>query len=236
MHAVLRCLLLVPVLALAACQTAMQAPAPIAVPQYDPRITAYYGEVQDGEHLIPAIDPRIVAPENIRQVVDFQTSEPAGTVVVDPYGHHLYLVMEGGQAMRYGIGVGRAGFAFAGTASVARKAAWPGWTPTQNMLRREPDRYGPYAGGVDGGLGNPLGARALYLYRNGRDTMYRIHGTNEPQTIGRSVSAGCIRMFNQDVIDLEQRVPNRTRVVVLSSPYEPEVAPVEVASSEIGIF
>lgn len=235
MIAAIRSLSLLPILALAACQTAQQAPTQIAAPQYDPRILSFYGEMQDGEHVIPAIDPRIIEERNIRQVVDFRTSEPVGTVVVDPYGHHLYLVMEGGQAMRYGIGVGRAGFAFSGTATVQRKAAWPGWTPTQNMLRREPDRYGPYAGGVPGGLGNPLGARALYLYRNGRDTMYRIHGTNEPQTIGRSVSAGCIRMFNQDVVDLEQRVPNGSRVVVLSEPYQPAPMPM-AARSEVAIF
>ncbi|WAJ31276.1 L,D-transpeptidase [Antarcticirhabdus aurantiaca] len=192
---------------------------PAPQPPVDPRILAYYGQVDDGAFVIPAIDPKIVSQRNIRQVVDFPTPEPVGTVVVDPYNHHLYLVMEGGQAMRYGIGVGKAGFAFAGTATVARKASWPRWTPTQNMLKREPERFGPHAGGVEGGLGNPLGARALYLYRDGRDTLYRIHGTNEPWTIGTSVSSGCIRMFNQDAIDIEQRVPVGSRVVVLDAPY-----------------
>ena len=115
---------------------------------------------------------------------------------------------------RYRVGVGKAGFAFTGNATIARKAEWPGWTPTPNMLKREPEQFGPYASGLEGGLGNPLGARALYLYRGGRDTYYRIHGTNEPSTIGRSVSSGCIRMFNQDVIDLENRVPVGAKVVV----------------------
>ena len=134
--------------------------------------------------------------------------------MVDPENHYLFLITAPGRAMRYGVGVGKAGFAFSGTATIQRKADWPGWTPTPNMIRRDPDRYGPYAGGLPGGLGNPLGARALYLYRGGRDTYYRIHGTNEPHTIGQSVSSGCIRMMNQDVIDLESRVPVGTTVIV----------------------
>ncbi|MEC5291538.1 L,D-transpeptidase [Aurantimonas sp. C2-6-R+9] len=187
----------------------------------DPRISRYYGGVVDQGWAIPAIQPDVVEQRNIRQVVDFDTKEPAGTIVVDPKNHFLYLVMENGKAMRYGVGVGKAGYAFSGTATIARKASWPGWTPTANMIRRDPERYGPHAGGVSGGLGNPLGARAMYLYRNGQDTLYRVHGTNEPWTIGQSVSSGCIRMVNQDVIDLEQRTPVGTRVVVLDGSETP---------------
>jgi lipoprotein-anchoring transpeptidase ErfK/SrfK len=122
--------------------------------------------------------------------------------------------MENGKAMRYGVGVGREGLAFTGTAEIGRKAEWPHWTPTPDMIKREPKRYAKWAGGMDGGTDNPLGARALYLFKEGKDTLYRIHGTNEPNTIGHAVSAGCIRMMNQDVIDLYRRVPTKTKVVV----------------------
>jgi lipoprotein-anchoring transpeptidase ErfK/SrfK len=116
--------------------------------------------------------------------------------------------------MRYGVGVGREGLAFTGTAEIGGKAEWPHWTPTPDMIKREPKRYAKWAGGMDGGTDNPLGARALYLFKEGKDTLYRIHGTNEPNTIGHAVSAGCIRMMNQDVIDLYRRVPTKTKVVV----------------------
>ena len=138
-----------------------------------------------------------------------------GTVVVDPGRRFLYLIESRRSARRYGIGVGRAGLAFQGSGTIARKAKWPRWTPTRNMIRREPQKYAKYASGVPGGPGNPLGSRALYLYRNGRDTYYRIHGTTQPHTIGRAVSNGCIRMVNADVNDLYRRVPVGTRVVVL---------------------
>ena len=137
--------------------------------------------------------------------------------MVDPYDRFLYLVMEGGKAMRYGVGVGKAGFEFTGAATVARKAAWPRWTPTPDMLRRDPARNARWAGGMPGGDRNPLGARALYLFKDGKDTLYRIHGTTEPSSIGKAVSSGCIRMLNQDVIDLHRRVPTGTKVVVLGS-------------------
>lgn len=148
------------------------------------------------------------------QVVRF-SGYPAGTLVVDPRNHYLYLVMSRGRARRYGVGVGRAGLAFRGGATVERKAKWPRWTPTKNMIRREPKKYARYAKGLPGGPGNPLGARALYLYRGKRDTMYRIHGTTQPSSIGRSVSNGCIRMINAHVEDLYERVPLGTKVVVL---------------------
>ena len=146
-----------------------------------------------------------------RVEVENPTRQPAGTIVVDTSSRHLYLVEPNGRALQYGIGVGRRGFAWHGTAAVRRKAEWPGWTPPNDMLKRRPDL--PLH--MEGGIENPLGARALYLYQGNRDTMFRIHGTNEPDTIGQAVSSGCIRMMNGDVIDLYQRVPIGTRVVVL---------------------
>jgi len=130
--------------------------------------------------------------------------------------HYLYYMLGDGEALRYGVAVGAEGLNFRGTASVDRKVEWPSWKPTKAMIEREPEKYGPLADGMEGGPENPLGARAMYLYRNGRDTAYRIHGTPQPWTIGRSVSSGCIRMVNDHVIDLYARVPLGTRVTVYS--------------------
>ena len=149
------------------------------------------------------------------EIVD-PTGEAPGTIVVDPGQRYLYLVMADGRAMRYGIGVGRQGFSWNGTATIQRKHKWPSWYPPAEMQARD-ERARRWAKGMPGGPTNPLGARALYLYQGGRDTLYRIHGTNEPQSIGRAVSSGCIRMLNADVIDLYERVPKGTRVVVLPS-------------------
>ena len=160
-----------------------------------------------------------LTPENVRREVDFWADEPPGSIVVDPYAHYLYYVLGYDRAIRYRVGVGEAGRTFAGRATVRRKVEWPGWTPTANMIRREPELYGPWAGGMEPGLENPLGARAMYLYRGGRDTMYRIHGTYAPSSIGVSVSAGCIRMFQQDAMDLYERVGLGTPVRVLA-PHE----------------
>jgi lipoprotein-anchoring transpeptidase ErfK/SrfK len=148
------------------------------------------------------------------QRVRFSGYRP-GTIVVDPRNHYLYLVESRTRARRYGVGVGKAGLAFQGSAVIRRKAEWPRWTPTKSMIRREPAKYARYAEGVPGGPGNPLGARALYLYKGKRDTLFRIHGTTQPWSIGRSVSNGCIRMLNSHVKDLYKRVPLGARVVVL---------------------
>lgn len=148
------------------------------------------------------------------QRVRFSGYKP-GTLVVDPRNHYLYLVESRTRARRYGVGVGKAGLEFQGSAVIRRKAKWPSWTPTKNMIRREPAKYAKYANGVPGGPGNPLGARALYLYKGKRDTYFRIHGTTQPWSIGRSVSNGCIRMLNAHVEDLYRRVPLGSRVVVL---------------------
>jgi lipoprotein-anchoring transpeptidase ErfK/SrfK len=149
--------------------------------------------------------------------------------VVDTTNRFLFLVQENGKAMRYGIGVGKAGLEFAGTARIARKAEWPRWTPTPDMIKREPERNAQWAGGMEPGLTNPLGPRALYLHANGEDTLYRIHGTSEPWSIGQAVSSGCIRLFNQDIIDLYGRVPVGATVVVLQ--HEPPMAEMPMADA-----
>ncbi len=177
--------------------------------------SAMYAERNDGGHTLPAIDVASLDPAMLRQRVDYRTREPAGTIVVDTAARHLYLVEGDGKAMRYGIGVGKAGLAFAGSATIKRKAEWPHWSPTENMMNREPARYRHLASGMAGGLENPLGPRAMYLYQGDRDTMFRIHGTTEPETIGYAVSSGCIRLMNQDVIDLYNRVKIGSRVVVI---------------------
>jgi lipoprotein-anchoring transpeptidase ErfK/SrfK len=179
-----------------------------------PQVAARYAALDDGNFTVPGVDAADLRPAYVRQVVDFPTTEQPGTIVVEPRQRFLYLVMENGKALRYGVGVGREGLAFTGTAEVGRKAEWPHWTPTPDMIKREPKRYAKWADGMDGGTRNPLGARALYLFRGGKDTLYRIHGTNEPETIGHAVSSGCIRMMNQDVIDLYRRVPTKAKIVV----------------------
>lgn len=137
-----------------------------------------------------------------------------GTIHVVPQAHFLYWITAPRQAIRYGVGVGRAGLEFQGSAIIQRKAEWPNWRPTDEMIARDPGTYKKYENGVPGGPSNPLGSRALYLYQNGRDTYYRIHGTTAPRSIGRSVSNGCIRMINAHVEDLYARVPTGTEVFV----------------------
>lgn len=149
-----------------------------------------------------------------RQVVDFRTAEKPGTIIIDGNRHFLYLVQPGFKAIRYGIGVGREGFGWAGIVNVGRKTEWPRWTPPAEMVARDPEAA-KWAGGMPGGPDNPLGARALYLYEGGRDTIYRIHGTNEPWSIGLDISSGCIRMNNDDVIDLYNRIEVGAKVIVL---------------------
>ena len=154
-------------------------------------------------------------PKYQPQTVPYDTKLPVGSVVVDPKNKFLYLIEDSTSARRYGIGVGRAGLAWSGEAIVGRKATWPRWIPTNDMIEREPAKYEKYAVGLDGGPTNPLGARALYLYQNGRDTYYRIHGTTDTSSIGKAVSNGCIHMTNDQVIELYDLVPVGTKVVVL---------------------
>ncbi len=189
----------------------------------DPYYVAMYGPLPNERFPLPATDISRVEERFLRQQVDYVTPERAGTIVIDTQNRFLYLVQEGGKAMRYGIGVGQEGLAFEGAAKVGRKAEWPTWTPTRDMIARSPDRYAQYAGGMEPGLTNPLGARALYLYKDGRDTLFRIHGTSEPWSIGLAVSSGCIRLFNQDIVDLYGRIPLDAPVVVLQN--EPLIYP-----------
>jgi lipoprotein-anchoring transpeptidase ErfK/SrfK len=155
-----------------------------------------------------------------RASVAYQAQYPIGTIVVDPSDHYLYLVEGHGRALRYPVGVGAQGYSWSGTAVVKQKREWPNWYPTDEYIKNRPevansvDRL-EHGRGVIASPDNPLGARALYLWQNGRDTLYRIHGTNEPWTIGRDVSAGCIRLTNTDIIDLYNRVSIGTNVVVL---------------------
>jgi len=157
----------------------------------------------------PAVD--VFAP----QEVDFDPTVDPGQILVARDTFFLYWVHSPGKARRYGVGLGRLGLEFEGSAIIQRKAEWPRWRPTDAMIEREPDKYLRYIDGVEGGPDNPLGARALYLYRNGVDTYYRIHGTNQPQSIGTAASNGCIRMRNDDVIDLYPRIPIGTKVTVV---------------------
>ena len=205
--------------ALGACAASIEGQPQVGAmkPRFSPDILRQYAALSDEPFPVLAIGPNDLKAAYVRRVVDYATQEQPGTLIVDPYRRYLYLIMEGGKAMRYGVGVGKAGMEFTGSAVVGRKAMWPRWTPTPDMLRREPERNGRWAGGMAGGEGNPLGARALYLFKDGRDTLYRIHGTVEPWSIGEAVSSGCIRMLNQDVIDLHRRVPVGTRVVVLGA-------------------
>jgi lipoprotein-anchoring transpeptidase ErfK/SrfK len=143
------------------------------------------------------------------------TGYAPGTIAVDPHGRRLYYVESRGVATRYVVGVGRTGTSLKGNAVVGHKAVWPSWRPTDDMIRRRPWRYGRYRNGVPGGSKNSLGSRALYLYRDGKDTYYRIHGTNNPSSIGRAVSNGCIRMLNEHVEQLYARVPIGARVTIL---------------------
>jgi lipoprotein-anchoring transpeptidase ErfK/SrfK len=160
------------------------------------------------ERAMPGTEDQSEASANFRrQVVDYRTHEAPGTIIIDTSNTYLYFVLGNGKAIRYGIGVGREGFTWSGTQTISRKAEWPDWTPPAEMIARQPylPRY------MAGGPGNPLGARAMYL----GSTIYRIHGTNDPSTIGGRVSSGCIRMTNADVIDLYSRANIGTKVIVL---------------------
>lgn len=180
-----------------------------------------YAAIETEPFPIPAPDLSKIDPQFYRQEVAYDTAEPAGTLVVDTEARFLYLLRGEGRALRYGVGVGKAGLEFEGVGLIQYKREWPRWTPTPDMIRREPERYGPLANGMEPGPTNPLGSRALYLFKDGVDTLYRIHGTNEDWSIGRAVSSGCIRLLNQDIIDLHRRVQNGTRVVVLQQATPP---------------
>jgi lipoprotein-anchoring transpeptidase ErfK/SrfK len=173
---------------------------------------AYFGPlIEDNGIRFPSTNFAKVNPKWRRQFVPYKSTEPQGSVVVDATNHFLYVIFENQTALRYGVGVGRDGFRWYGRARIDRKQLWPRWVPPPEMRERHPElpEY------MDGGRSNPLGPRAMYLFRDGRDLGYRMHGTIEPWSIGTNASSGCIRMFNEDAIDLYQRCPIGTRVLVL---------------------
>ncbi|QGM45739.1 L,D-transpeptidase [Methylocystis heyeri] len=221
---------------LAGCASVKPAPAinalalaPAAAPPAAPPVVAEagdfkttYGEVKDGQFTVPAVKTGQVNPAFVRKSVTYVTREAPGTIVIDPANHYLYHVEEGGKATRYGVGVGREGFVWSGEATIKSKQEWPDWYPPKEMIERRPDLKRTVVElqsgvGMHGGPSNPLGARAMYLWQGDKDTLFRIHGTNEPSSIGHSESSGCIRMINQDVMDLYQKTPVGARVVVLGS-------------------
>lgn len=176
-----------------------------------------YAPVVDDEIELPAFDYTKMRERYLRRVVKLRTRYKPGTIIVDTTGPFLYLIQRGGKAIRYGIAVGKEGFEWSGDAVVKRKTKWPTWTPPAEMIARQP-KLAVYAEGMPAGVRNPLGARAMYLFKDGRDTMYRIHGTNHPFSIGKNASSGCFRMINQDVIDLYDRVKPGAKVIVRHAP------------------
>ncbi|MDO1581417.1 L,D-transpeptidase [Rhizobium oryzicola] len=182
-----------------------------------PELDAMYGQIADGGFVIPAIPYWRIDPRYYRQQVVDPTGQPPGTIVVDTPNRFLYLVERGGTAMRYGVGIGREGFAWSGDGVIQWRQKWPKWTPPDEMVARQPElvKYSSKNGGMPPGLMNPLGARALYIFHNGQDTLYRLHGNPEWNSIGKAVSSGCVRLMNQDIIDLYDRVPEKARIVVM---------------------
>lgn len=206
--------------ALAGCQSvgSQIAPPVAAGPVIDQGFQEMYAAIYTEPFPVPAVDISRMNPRFLRQVVSLPPEIQAspGTIVIDPPNHFLFLVFENGTAIRYGVGVGRQGFAWSGEATIQAKRQWPTWHPPKEMMARDPEAA-KWPDGMPGGPGNPLGARAMYLYQGKVDTLYRIHGTTQPWSIGKSLSSGCIRLINQDVIDLYNRVPIGTAVHVLGN-------------------
>ena len=199
-------------LSLAGCATSRRFDR-IDQPQFSEYYLQMYGPLPNEQFPVPAIDLKKLDPNMFRTQVADPTGERPGTIVVNTGERHLYLVLEGGQAIRYGVGIGRDGFTWQGRAKVGRKAEWPRWTPTKEMMERQPETR-EWANGMPPGLTNPLGARALYIYQDGRDTLYRLHGTMEVWSIGGAVSSGCVRLLFHDIIDLYNPAPVGTPIVV----------------------
>ncbi len=178
-----------------------------------PDYSLAYAEVDEGEFRWPAINYTAVHPDYLRQEVAYATDEPPGTIVVETEKKFLYLVQKDGRAIRYGVSLGAQGRAWKGRAIIQWKRKYPTWTPTPSMISRNP-KLEQWKQGMQPGVNNPLGARALYIFQDGQDTLYRIHGSPEWQTIGKNASSGCVRMFNQDVIDLYERVKGKAPLLV----------------------
>ncbi|MCZ8184041.1 MAG: L,D-transpeptidase [Beijerinckiaceae bacterium] len=175
-----------------------------------------YGAVPDKKFPIPAVDISQVDPKYFRRTVRLETDEAPGTIIVDPKNFYVYRIEGEGNATRYGANVGREGFLWSGEAYIGRKAEWPTWTPPREMIKRQPE-VAKYARGMPGGPENPLGARTLYLYQNGVYTLYTIYSTSDPESIGSGVTSGCTGLLTQDMIDLYDRTPVKTKVIVLPS-------------------
>jgi lipoprotein-anchoring transpeptidase ErfK/SrfK len=188
-------------------------PAPPRPAPDKPDYPAIYADRDDGDYHLPAIAHAEVDPYYLRQEVDYDTDEPVGSIVVDTETKFLYFILKDGRAIRYGVSLGAQGRAWKGRAIIQWKRKWPTWTPTPSMIGRNP-KLEQWKQGMSPGLQNPLGARALYIFQDGQDTLYRIHGSPEWKTIGKNASSGCVRMFNQDVIDLYDRVKGKAVLVV----------------------
>lgn len=175
-----------------------------------------YGPVPSERFPIPAVNLDKVNEKYLRRTVSYASKEAVGTIIVDPRAHYVYRIEGDGMATRYGVSVGRQGFLWSGDAYIGRKAEWPVWTPPEEMIKRQPEAA-KYAGGMAPGLDNPLGARVLYLYQDGRYTLYTLYSTSHPETIGKGISSGCIGFLTQDMLDLYERTPVNTKVIVLKA-------------------
>ena len=173
-----------------------------------------YASFADEGYTLPEVPFKKIEPQWRRQIVVDPTGEAPGTIVVRLQERHLYYVQPGGDALRYGVGIGKEGFLWSGRANIQYGKKWPTWTPPAEMIKRKPELV-KWRGGQPGGLENPLGARALYIFKDGQDTGFRVHGSPEWWTIGQAMSSGCVRMINQDVIDLYNRVSGKTPIVVV---------------------
>lgn len=208
------------VFALTGCSTVQEKSAKVT-PKVEPGLNSFYrsiyGSRPSEKFPIPAVDLKRVPQKFWRRQVDYSSPHPVGTLIVNTRTFFLHLVQENGKAMRYGVGLGRQGFEWSGRGRIQWKQAWPKWTPPEEMIARQPElvKWSARNGGMPPGLDNPLGARALYIFQNGEDTLYRIHGSPEYWTIGKAVSSGCVRLMNQDVIDLYDRVPQGSVLVVV---------------------
>jgi lipoprotein-anchoring transpeptidase ErfK/SrfK len=191
-------------------------PVQIALAPTDAELAVMYGPIEDGAFLIPAIPYKQIDPRYYRQQAVDPTGERPGTIVVDTRSRFLYLVQPGGTAMRYGVGIGRDGFAWQGNGVIQWRQKWPRWKPPNEMVARQPElaKYSIENGRMEPGLKNPLGARALYIFSGGQDTLYRLHGNPQWRSTGKAVSSGCVRLVNQDIIDLYDRVPIKAPIVV----------------------
>jgi lipoprotein-anchoring transpeptidase ErfK/SrfK len=173
-----------------------------------------YALAADEKFPIPAVDVTKLDPKYYRQLVAYDSNEAPGTIVVDPKNYYVYRIEGDGKATRYGANVGRQGFLWSGEAYVGRKSEWPVWTPPKEMIARQPEAR-KYARGMKPGLDNPLGARVLYLYQNGKYTLFTIYSTSDPETIGTNLTSGCTGLLSQDMLDLFARTPVKTKVIVL---------------------